>query len=224
MLRSLIAAAIALTGLSTPATAQTPLEAQVLSVLNFARTNPAAYAETLKTFRGFFHANLVRLPGSRVDVMTTEGVGAVDEAIQFMAQQPARRPMETGLLLASAAADHTAQQGGDGSIGHGGPDGSDPGERVRRHGGGEYVAEVIEYGAVDAVDAVRQLIVDDGVADRGHRSILFDPNLRFAGVSCGPHPVYRTMCVIDFGVTGDGRELGHMEMADARGFRGRRGE
>ena len=65
-MRSVIMAALAVAGLSTPARSQTPLEAQVLSALNAARTNPAAYAETLKEFRGFFHANLIRLPGSRV--------------------------------------------------------------------------------------------------------------------------------------------------------------
>ena len=200
---------------SVPAAAQTPIEQQILSVLNFARSNPAAYAETLRQFRGFFRANMYRLPGSNVDNITQEGSAAVDDAIAFLARQPARPPIGSGTLLAAAAADHSAEQGSDGSVGHGGIDGSDPGERVRRHGGGTFVAEVIEYGATDAVDAVRQLIVDDGVADRGHRSILFDPRFRFAGVSCGPHPAYRTMCVIDFGMTGDGRELGRIQMARA---------
>jgi hypothetical protein len=53
---------------------------------------------------------------------------------------------------------------------------------------------------------MRQLIVDDGVADRGHRSIVFSGELRYAGAACGPHPVYRTMCVIDLGVMPDGRD------------------
>jgi len=51
---------------------------------------------------------------------------------------------------------------------------------------------------------MRQLIVDDGVADRGHREIVYSAELRFAGAACGPHPVYGTMCVIDLGVTPDG--------------------
>jgi len=50
------------------------------------------------------------------------------------------------------------------------------------------------------------LIVDDGVADRGHRTLVYSPELRYAGVSCGPHPIYRTVCVIDLGITADGRD------------------
>ena len=214
-MRSVVVGAMALACSSVPAAAQAPIEQQVLSVLNFARTNPAAYAQTLREFRGYFRAKLYRLPGSNIDNVTEEGAAAVDEAIAFLARQPARPAIDSGTLLATAAADHSAEQGRDGSVGHGGMNGSDPGERMRRHGGGTFVAEVIEYGATDAVDAVRQLIVDDGVADRGHRGILFDPRFRFAGVSCGPHPAYRTMCVIDFGMTGDGRELGRMQMARA---------
>jgi uncharacterized protein YkwD len=65
---------------------------------------------------------------------------------------------------------------------------------------------VIAYGPVDAIDAVRQLIVDDGVQDRGHRVIIFSPELKFAGVSCGKHPEFQTMCVIDMSISPDARE------------------
>jgi len=210
-------AALALAFTAVPAAAQSPLEEQVLAVLNMARTNPQAFAQTLRTFRGYFQKTAYVLPGSNVLNMTEEGVGAVDEAIAFLDRQKPLKPVSTGLVLAAAAADHAAEQGADGSIGHGSADGSGPAERVQRRGGGDYVAEVIEYGAIDAVDAVRQLIVDDGVADRGHRTVLFDASLRFAGVSCGKHPSFRHMCVIDLGVTGDGRWNGRMEMASAGG-------
>ncbi len=59
-------------------------------------------------------------------------------------------------------------------------------------------AEAISYGYQSPQDVVRQLIVDDGVPGRGHRQVLFDASLRFAGVGCGPHRLYGAMCVIDF--------------------------
>lgn len=168
-----------------------------MDVLNAARADPADFARALRQFRGCFTANIYTVPGSREDNETVEGVAAVDEAIAFLGMQPRLAALTPLPVLAEAAAAHGVEQAADGRIGHLGRDGSTPAERVRALGGGDQVAEVIEYGAIDAVDAIRQLIVDDGVPDRGHRGILFDPRLRYAGVACGPHPEYRTMCVID---------------------------
>jgi uncharacterized protein YkwD len=194
--------------LSTPLAAQTPFERQVLELLNEARTNPAAYAETLRRYKSYFHAKIVSLPGQQADIETEEGVTVVDEAITFLAHQTPLAPIATAPLLEGSSSDHVRDQGASGETGHEGSDGSSPAQRVRRRGGGAYVAEVIAYGPVDAVDAVRQLIVDDGVEDRGHRTIIFSPELRFAGVSCGKHPEFNTMCVIDMSVTADARETG----------------
>jgi uncharacterized protein YkwD len=190
---------------STRASAQSGFEAQVLNALNAARTNPSAYAHGLQQYRGYFHANLVRYPGQHADVETAEGVAVVDETIGFLGHQDALTPVSEGMMLEQNAASQVADQARHGGEGQVGSDGSSPAERMRRQGGGSYIAEVIAYGSMDAEDVVRQLIVDDGVADRGHRSIIFSPELRFAGVACGSHPQYRTMCVIDLGVTPDGQ-------------------
>lgn len=194
--------------LSSPLAAQTPFERQVLDLLNQARTNPAAYADTLKRYKTYFHAKIVSLPGQEADIETEEGVAVVDETINFLNHQAPLAPIANAPLLEGSSADHVRDQGASGETGHEGSDGSSPAQRVRRRGGGAYVAEVIAYGPVDAVDAVRQLIVDDGVEDRGHRTIIFSPELRFAGVSCGKHPEFSTMCVIDMSVTADAKETG----------------
>ena len=88
-----------------------------------------------------------------------------------------------------------------------GRDGSSPAERIRRRGGGLYGAsgEVIAYGPEDAASFVRELIIDDGVPDRGHRTLLFSPRFRFAGAACGRHPGWRYMCVVDFSDSVPGR-------------------
>lgn len=192
-------------GAAGSAAAQTPFERQVLDALNAARQDPAAYAASLRQYRTYFHANLVRYPGQSDDVETSEGVAVVDETIAYLGHQPALSVIADAPTLAAAAAEHSADQAASGDIGHDGSDGTSPEDRVRKHGGGTDVSEVIAYGPVDAADVIRQLIVDDGVADRGHRSIIFAPELRFAGVSCAPHPEYRTVCVIDMGTTPDGR-------------------
>jgi uncharacterized protein YkwD len=210
--RAILAVAIALFA-PTVAHAQqsvtascTNFQKEVLTELNRVRADPASYAAELRGYGRFFHANLVQEPG-RPAVITEEGVAPVEEAIAFLAQQRQVATLVDSHPLANAASDHCVEQANDGSVGHASADGSGPGERMRRRGGGDYVGEVITYGAVNAAGVVRQLIVDDGVSDRGHRLLVFADDIRFAGVSCGPHPIYRTMCVIDVARTRDGRPL-----------------
>lgn len=181
------------------------VERAVLSELNRARTGPGAFARSLRDQRGWYRGNLLVRPGADAAFLTQEGVAPVDEAIAFVDGEAAEVPLSPAPVLAAAAADHQLDQHQSGLTGHAGRDGSTPGDRVRRRGGDIYVGEVIAYGATDPADIVRQLIVDDGVADRGHRRLLFDPSLRYAGVSCGAHPVYRYMCVVTLGRTADGQ-------------------
>jgi len=186
------------------AKAQTSFEAQVLEAMNLARTNPAAYAATLVRYKNFFKGNVYQMPGQKLPIKTNEGTAAVDEAVAFLQKQAALTPETPTQILAQAAGDHTAEQRATGATGHNSADGSNPGDRVRKRGGGPYVAEVIAYGPADPVDMVRQLIVDDGVANRGHRVIIYSPELTFAGASCGPHPKFRTVCVVDLAMMPDG--------------------
>jgi uncharacterized protein YkwD len=199
--------------LSQSALAQSPeararMQQDVVAALNAARTGPATYVGNLKTYRGFFKANIVVMPGNPVDFETVEGTVPVDEAITYLATQPTLSPLAPAEILAQAAADHVAEQSVSGRTGHYSVDGSAPGDRVVKRGGGPLVAEVIAYGAVDAADVIRQLIVDDGVPDRGHRAAIFTPHLRYVGVACGPHPEFKTMCVIDMADTPDGQSAG----------------
>lgn len=184
---------------------RTSYERAVLAALNAARADPAGLARSLRVYRGFYRARLVTVPGIRARLITQEGVRPVDEAISFLDRQATAPSLNPDRVLADAAADHTAEQSATGRTGHYGPDGTGPAERTMRRGGSPYVGEVIAYGATDPVDVIRQLVIDDGVLDRSHRQLLFAPELRYAGVSCGPHPFYHTMCVIDVSDRGDSR-------------------
>jgi hypothetical protein len=192
-------------GVAAPAVAQTRLEQDVLVELNRARADPAGYAAGLRDYRRYYDGKIVSAPGMKIRYITEEGVAPLDEAVAFLQRQDRRRGLKPAAVLRDAASDHCAEQAGDGSVGHDGTDGSSPGIRAQRRGGGIFVGEVITYGSTSAVDVVRQLIVDDGVGDRGHRKLVFADDLDFAGVSCGPHPVYGTMCVVDVARTVDGR-------------------
>ncbi|NIJ20195.1 uncharacterized protein YkwD [Sphingomonas naasensis] len=181
------------------------LERDIVAELNFARTSPARYAARLRDYRRYFRGKIVRYPGRPDGLRTTEGVAAVDEAIGFLERQTPTGALTPAPLLARAAGDHVAEQGPIGATGHYSRNGDDPRDRVRRRGGGGYVAETITYGPPSAAEVVRQLIVDDAVPGRGHRRTVFAAEMRFVGVRCGPHKTYRMMCVAEFARNPDGR-------------------
>ncbi|WP_426167234.1 CAP domain-containing protein [Sandarakinorhabdus sp. DWP1-3-1] len=181
------------------------LDAAVLDEINYARTQPQAYAQVLRDYRRSFRGLVVDDPADPGYRTTVEGVRAVDEAIRFVERQPPLSPLAEAEVLTLAAVDHVAAQSRRGEVGHISADGGSPSDRVARRGGGVYVAETIAYGSNNPIAVVRQLIIDDGVANRGHRAVIFDPRFRHAGVGCGPHPVYGSMCVVDFAATRDGR-------------------
>jgi len=175
------------------------LEADVLVEMNELRRDPRAYAQKLVALRHAMRGNLIVRQGQN-PIATQEGVAAVDEAIEVLAHAPRRLTrFAWSSGLAAAARDHTRDLGTSDGMGHDGSDGSSPDQRVSRHGKWDrLVAENIAFGPTTAEEVVVGLIVDDGVADRGHREILLEPELFFAGVACGPHPTYAATCVIDY--------------------------
>ena len=68
--------------------------------------------------------------------------------------------------------------------------------------GNYIVGENISFGSqingYDPVAAVLQLIVDDGVPDRGHRSVIFNSVLTQVGISNGYHAYYGNMITFDY--------------------------
>ncbi|ATY31526.1 CAP domain-containing protein [Sphingomonas psychrotolerans] len=187
------------------APAQSSLEREIVAELNFARAHPRRYANRLRDYRRHFRGKIVHYPGKPEGLRTAEGVAAVDEAIAFLERQVPAETLAPAPLLTRAAGDHVADQGPRGATGHFSKNGEDPRDRVRRRGGGDYVAETITYGPPSAAEVVRQLIVDDAVPGRGHRRTVFAAEMRFVGVRCGPHQTYRVMCVAEFARKPDGR-------------------
>ncbi len=176
------------------------LSRQVLAEINLARSQPRSYAGFIRQFRGQFRGKTYALPGSSTTrVQTSEGLAAVDEAIRYLARQKPLPQLSWSDGLAGAAAELAEEQGRSGGTGHTGRQSHGVQERIERHGKWEReIAENIGYGPKEARSMVMQLIIDDGVRDRGHRKNTFTPAFRTAGVACGSHPGFGSMCVIDF--------------------------
>lgn len=174
------------------------IEREVLAELNAARTNPAGYAAHLSALLASYQGNVLQRPG-RVAIRTQEGPAAVREAIAALQRQPPLGALTPSVAMSNAARDLVVDQGTTGGVGHIGRDNSSPTTRLARYGTwGVSSAENIDYGLfASGREVVIDLLVDDGVGDRGHRRNIFDPTARIAGIACGPHPRYGSVCVID---------------------------
>jgi len=174
------------------------IEAEVLAEINRVRAHPQRYAERLRAYRAYYHGDVVREPGDEVGLRTNEGVTALNEAIADVERRRPLKPLTPNPRLRAAAARLAKEEGPTGVVGHVGPDGLTPGQRMRAAGVWAGITEEnISFGQATAAAVVRQLIIDDGVPGRGHRSSIFEPALTVAGVSCGPHIRWGWMCVID---------------------------
>ena len=154
------------------------LEKDIILEMNMARSNPKQYAETyINPNQGTF---------------ARECYAELRQSKNLPVLQPKRG-------LSQAAKDHAADTGPKGIIGHTGSDGSSLGDRINRYGTWRSgAAENISYGYNTAREIVLQLLIDDGVEDRGHRRNIMNANTRFVGVAAGSHAKYRFMCVQDF--------------------------
>ena len=192
--------------LGTTAQAQTTpqawstVEQNLIAEHNRVRQNPQSYIPILEAYLASMNAqgNIPNGCGRNCTLLTNEGKPAVEEAIEFLRNQPAVGALTLSTGAAQAAKAH-AQDQSNGTIGHTGSDGSRPGERLARFGvQNSGSGENIAYGPATAQQVMLNLIVDDGVPDRGHRINIFSPNWTMAGAGCGPHAGYGTVCVIEY--------------------------
>jgi uncharacterized protein YkwD len=176
-----------------------PLENEIIAEINLARAQPRAYAAYLEETRKYYAGNQLRRPG-RAPEATVEGLIAIDEAIQFLRAANPLPSLQIYKGMSQAAKDHANDLGTSGNTGHKGNDGSTPNVRVSRYGDwASSIGENIVYqAATTARESVMGLIVDDGVAGRGHRKNIFDATYRAAGISLGARSNLGTLCVITF--------------------------
>lgn len=176
----------------------TAFERGVLEEINRARTDPVRIAAELEARLPHYRGNIYHPPGVDVGLRTIEGPSALREAVRFLRAARPLPPLRLSRGMSAGAADHVRDHGPRGALGHQGTDRSAPAVRISRYGRWfGAVSENIQYGRAPAPrDVVAELLIDDGVPDRGHRRNIFDPVMRVAGVACGPHVGYGRMCVI----------------------------
>jgi uncharacterized protein YkwD len=173
-----------------------PVEKDVILEMNKVRSDPKKYAELyIQPELRYYNGNLYQKPG-QTTIQTQEGRKAVEGCIAALSKMRAVPPLipESGLSL--AAKDHVTDQSRTGQTGHNGSDKSTPDGRCARYGKGNYIGENIEYGSNTGRNIVKNLLVDDGVPSRGHRTNIMKSDYTQTGTSAGTHPQFRNMCVI----------------------------
>ena len=178
----------------------TALEQAVLNEMNFARTDPSGYVtsrlEPLKTTSSI-HTQY-----------STTFLTVLDECIAEMNTMSALPALTWGGRLRMSAMEWVNIQGAGTEREDHGPD-PNLQARVSKYCTWTSMGENLSYGYLTAQDIVIALIVDDGVADRGHRyNILnYAPKNKttagtytHAGVAIGDHGYYgaMSMCAINY--------------------------
>ena len=162
----------------------TPLEKEIINEMNLARTEPQKYMAFIEAYKNYYKGNNLMLPGSKTALVTHEGLAAVEEAINFLRAQKPLLSLTIARGMCLAAKDHARDMTLKGISGHTGSDGSLPKARVDRYGMWDgTVGESIIYDITTARQMVIGMIIDDGVATRGHRRNIFDTTYRVAGVA-----------------------------------------
>lgn len=173
------------------------VEQSLIREINLAREHPAEYAAYLEQMRKYFVGNELRRPGKPA-LVTVEGAAALDDAIKFLRAARPAPPLSPSTGMCLGARELVKDQGATGATGHRGGDGSFCEQRTQRYGSwtGD-IGEDLDYSDDTARDRVLMLLIDDGVANRGHRVRLLSPNYSVVGVACGDHKL-GGMCVITF--------------------------
>lgn len=172
-------------------------EKEVFDFLNSVRADPKSIIHDLEEMRGYFKNNEYSNPKLDFNVMTEEGVAAVDDAIQFLQKQPQLPKLVRSEELSAAAAKLVAAIGPSGKA-SGDSENLSMEVRVKeaKNDTGS-MAENISFGWNDPKQIVYQMIIDDGVKTRGHRANFFSTMFTEVGIAMGQHKTYNYCCVFD---------------------------
>lgn len=179
---------------NTPALS--PDEVALLNEINEARAHPQVYALYLEKLKPMFSGRTYK-PDAQDAFDTQEGWTAVEDAIKFLKAAKPLGPLNASQGLCLAALSHVKDQSSSGATGHRGNDSTFIEQRVKPFGtwqGG--IGENLTYGNSSARERVLTWLIDDGFASRGHRNRIMSDNYRVAGISCGAHPEFGSMCVL----------------------------
>lgn len=177
----------------------TKFSTRVLSEINAVRANPRNYSIKLKKYKANIHENIIDING--FGIFISEGIECFDDAINFLngIEELEKLAFSSGI---SKSADELLNLL---TLHDGIPDmieiektNYDLEKRMNHYGAafGE-LDELIDYGTFDPEFVVVSFILCDGDPTRKERNIIFNPNVKYIGISSGLLPSDKVCTVIN---------------------------
>lgn len=172
---------------------------EVVEQHNIIRADPKSYIPHLEKQIKYFTGKVMNKPGAECGLETQEGKAAYTECIEFLKKQKPLGALIHDAHLSKASQDHADDIGPNGASEHTGTDGSTVDDRIKRYLEWDVtISENIDFGGVTGEEVIISLIVDDGIAERGHRKNVFEPAVKFIGVGCADHTEYQICTVLNY--------------------------
>ena len=175
------------------------MDKDIFTLLNETRANPKSFIPHLQKLLECFDGEVLKREG-KTNLRTNEGPKAVKEAIEYLQTKAEKveEPLKWSDELAKAAKEHVEDTGPKGLLTHEGSTGTSVRDRLQKLGKIiNCYGENLSFHCDEAVEVLQQLIVDDGVADRGHRDNLFNKEFKVFGCFTGAHRDYEHMTCMD---------------------------
>ena len=162
--------------------------------LNILRTNPKSYIPNIQEEKKYLQGNILKLPGQEPGFKTVEGVSAYNECINFLENANSVSEIQMNKSLLNIANEYLrAIQ----NVKLNQIKTIDIHKFVKKYGNfeGDF-NKSLEFGGINAINVLNNLVIGDGDPNRGHRNTIFNPSFNLIGVASGNHPEFGTLTVI----------------------------
>jgi len=171
-------------------------EKDLFLLINIFRQYPKYFGSNLDRFCEEFCV----IEGNHVP--SYSGRGYYEELKSYLLSLQSLPMFIPDISLFNSSKDHAIDAGTNGFTGHVSSNGDDVVTRALRYNKKyKYTGECCDYGYQYAPNILMHLLVDKGVASRGHRLAILDNGelgYNIIGISIQPHIIYKWNTVIDF--------------------------
>ncbi len=178
--------------------AKTKLDEEIFSFINDVRKDPKFIVPKLEAMLAKFEGEVFKRE-NKPNLRTREGIKAVEEAVKYCKDAQPQAAFTWRKELSQASKDHVEDIGPKGQMKHEGSDGITVKQRLEKYG--KFITsygENLSFACDTAEEVVLQLIIDDGVLERGHRENIFNPDFKVFGCFSGSHKDYTNMTCMNF--------------------------